>query len=209
LLLAHVWFANSLPRLHEPNQSSRLYLALAIAEQGSFRVDEQVARHGRVEDLATRDGHWYSDKAPGASFLLAPIAWLLRATVLPPGSDPNDARRAAPARRLAAGRRVLDGDAFLLGGGGRQRRARAVVVTGALGTPFFVYAPRLFPHVQAGMLAFAAFLAIRAVGRVDRAVDRRGAQLRVGAAGFALALASITDYLLLFAVPVLSDYAVW
>src|SRR5690606_13850365 len=51
LLLAHAWFSNELPRFRQPNAWSRLYLALAIAEEGRFTVDTQVARYGRVEDL--------------------------------------------------------------------------------------------------------------------------------------------------------------
>lgn len=54
LRLAHAWFANELPRFRSPNTWSRLYLALAIAEQGRFSVDAQVARYGRLEDLALR-----------------------------------------------------------------------------------------------------------------------------------------------------------
>ena len=56
LALAHVWFANELPHFRQPNGWSRLYLALAIAEEGGFAVDAQVARHGRIEDLATHAG---------------------------------------------------------------------------------------------------------------------------------------------------------
>jgi hypothetical protein len=210
ILVAHVWFANVFPRLREPNTMSRLYLALAIAEDGRFEVDAQVARHGRVEDLATRDGHFYSDKAPGASFLLAPIAWFLRATAVPVDPDPSAILIALRLLGVSLPTVLfwIATRSFWAEQAGDAQRGLAVLLAGALGTPFFVYATLLYPHVQAGMLAFVAFLLVRNAAAID-AQDPRGARMRVAVAGFCLALASITDYIVLLVVPVLSAYAVW
>lgn len=209
LLLAHAWFSNELPRFRQPNAWSRLYLALAIAEEGRFTVDTQVARYGRVEDLATRDGHWYSDKAPGVSLLLAPIALVLRHTLLPVASDPTAMLIALrllgvslPAVLFWAATRSLWAEAA-----GGPRRGLAVIVAGALGTPFFAYATTLFSHAVAGMLAFAGFALVRSAARLD-AARARAARARIAAAGLALGAALASDYVLLLAVPVLSLYAI-
>jgi hypothetical protein len=209
LLLAHVWFANELPRFRQPNTWSRLYLALAIAEDGRFAIDAQVARHGRVEDLAIRDGHWYSDKAPGVAFLIAPLAFALR-PVLPPLADDPTALPIA-LRLLGVSLPVvlfwLATAALWKELAGSARRGLAVIVVGALGTPFFVYATTLFPHALAGLLAFAGFALVRSASRLGER-ERGGVRLRVAAAGLAIGAAFASDYVVLLAVPVLALYAV-
>lgn len=51
------------------NEQSHLALARAIVEKGSFRLDSIGYRWG---DLATYQGHHYSNKPPGFAFLLVP-----------------------------------------------------------------------------------------------------------------------------------------
>lgn len=205
LALAHVWFANELPHFRQPNGWSRLYLALAIAEEGGFAVDAQVARYGRIEDLATHAGRTFSDKAPGASLLLAPIAWALRRTLVPMGADP--ASMAIALRLLGVSLPALlfwfaTRRAWGAWAGG-ARRGLAVILAGALGTPFFVHATTLFAHAVAGMLAFAGFLLIRsAADRADPALAR------IAAAGLCIGMAFVSDFVLLLAAPVLAAYAV-
>ena len=52
-----------------PNERTRAYLTMALVERGEIRVDREVERFGRVIDLAKHEGHYYTDKAPGSSFL--------------------------------------------------------------------------------------------------------------------------------------------
>jgi len=52
------------------NQNSRFNLTRAIVEQHTIVVDDYVQNTG---DLAMRDGHHYSDKAPGISILAVPV----------------------------------------------------------------------------------------------------------------------------------------
>lgn len=78
------------------NQTSRFALTRALIERGSVQIDPDALATG---DLARRDGHAYSDKAPGASWLATvPYAayWLGqrivgapsgRAWVVKPGRD--------------------------------------------------------------------------------------------------------------------------
>jgi len=55
------------------NQNSRLALTRALVEQRTTVID---AYHETTGDKASRDGHYYSDKAPGAS-LLATVPYAL------------------------------------------------------------------------------------------------------------------------------------
>lgn len=56
------------------NQNSRFDLVRAIVEQGTFSIDRYEANTG---DDARRDGHYYCDKAPGASVLCLPPYWAM------------------------------------------------------------------------------------------------------------------------------------
>ncbi len=51
------------------NQNSRLALTRALVERGTVQID---ADHETTGDKSWRAGHYYSDKAPGASFLAVP-----------------------------------------------------------------------------------------------------------------------------------------
>lgn len=51
------------------NQNSRLALTRAIVERGELAIDPH---HLTTGDKSRRDGHFYSDKAPGASLLAVP-----------------------------------------------------------------------------------------------------------------------------------------
>lgn len=63
--------------LTAPNERSRLYLTVALFEQHSFAIDQVRAHFGPVFDEATFAGHFFTDKAPGASLLaLVPYAFV-------------------------------------------------------------------------------------------------------------------------------------
>ena len=64
------------PRINNPNENVRLYMTAALAEQGTYVIDDYRARWGWVNDCAVRDGHAYSVKAPATSFLGVPAYWL-------------------------------------------------------------------------------------------------------------------------------------
>jgi hypothetical protein len=72
LFLSYAYF---LPRRVDWNQNGRLDLALAIVEQGRLAIDDY---RGNTGDYAHFGAHYYSDKAPGASFLAIPFYWAFR-----------------------------------------------------------------------------------------------------------------------------------
>jgi len=57
------------------NASSRLNLTYALAEKGTFSIDDY---HQNTGDKVYHDGHYYSDKAPGPSLLAVPFYFLLK-----------------------------------------------------------------------------------------------------------------------------------
>lgn len=67
LLLAYAYV---LPRWADWSQTSRLNLVRALVEQGTVRIDAYVANTG---DYALYNGHAYTDKAPGPSFMGMPL----------------------------------------------------------------------------------------------------------------------------------------
>ena len=72
-LLLLLCFAYFFPRWADWNQNSRFDLVLAIVDQGTFAIDDYYQNTG---DYAFFEGHYYSDKAPGTSFLGVPFYWV-------------------------------------------------------------------------------------------------------------------------------------
>jgi len=72
LLLCYAYY---LPRRVDWNQNGRLDQVLAIVDQGTFVIDAYV---GNTGDYAHFGEHYYSDKAPGVSFLGVPFYALFR-----------------------------------------------------------------------------------------------------------------------------------
>lgn len=69
------------------NQNSRLALTRALVEQRSTIIDPY---HVTTGDKSFRDGHFYSDKAPGASLLALPgYALVYGVTLLAAGEQPD------------------------------------------------------------------------------------------------------------------------
>lgn len=72
------WPAPYLEAIRSPNELVRVYLVRALVDERTVRIDTPVQLYGGLADLALRDGHLYSDKAPGLSFLGAPVYAFLR-----------------------------------------------------------------------------------------------------------------------------------
>ena len=71
------------------NSNSRFDLVRSLVEQGTTRID---AFHANTGDKARREGHYYSDKAPGASWLALPAYALFHALSGP--ASPSESRLA-------------------------------------------------------------------------------------------------------------------
>lgn len=75
ILVAFLYFA-TFPYhrgLNNPNEMTRVYLTVALVDDGSFSIDGPVRRFGNVEDKALREGRLYSSKAPLQSLVGVPF----------------------------------------------------------------------------------------------------------------------------------------
>ena len=106
LLVAYGWLFVFFPKINNPNELVRLYMARAIAEHGTYAIGQRVQLEaGRFFDRGPIYSEWgyindkalvctdprarppdcagtlYAAKAPGTSFLAAPIVAVVRAVV--------------------------------------------------------------------------------------------------------------------------------
>jgi len=88
------------------NQTSRFDLVRAIVEDGSFRIDPY---HENTGDKSFAGGHYYSDKAPGASFLAVPAYALFVVYLDLAGRDRPRQRHEAGGDGVEVDRSFLDG----------------------------------------------------------------------------------------------------
>lgn len=78
LLCCYAYF---MPRWADWNQNSRLNLVLAVVDDGTLHIDKYRENTG---DYALFEGHYYSDKAPGTSFLAVPVYAVARPVLQSP-----------------------------------------------------------------------------------------------------------------------------
>lgn len=171
---------------------SRLALTESILERGSLSID---GYEDETIDRAARDGHFYSDKAPGISFVaLAPVAALRgleRAGVLERADTWERQGRLWFVRVMTGGLAFLLGVALLgrLAEGLVAGSGGLVAVGLGLGTLLHPLAGMTFGHTAAGMLTLAAFaLAWRA------RLHAHPPSLSLVAAGVAAGAAVLFDY---------------
>ena len=74
VLLSYAYFIHFIG-LEAWNVNSRLNLTYALSEYGTFRIDPY---HQNTGDKVLFEGHYYSDKAPGPSFVAVPIYCVLK-----------------------------------------------------------------------------------------------------------------------------------
>jgi hypothetical protein len=173
------------------NQCIRLDLAWSLVERGTVSIDAYAANTG---DVAIREGHLYSTKAPGSSFLAVPLVMTLRVVQDALGVDPYGA-----AGRVAQGHWVTWiiagwGSALLAGlvGWAARRWYGAslvqqvfVALAFGLGTIAFPFATVLMGHSLAALLGVASLLLV---------LPGPWNKLRPGWAGFLASFAMVTDY---------------
>lgn len=148
------------------NVNTRLALTHAIVDEGRLEIDSY---HSMTGDKARYRGHYYADKAVGASFLGVPFYWLYRQLAPPaPGSATERSLRAilgnyvislfATAIPSALAGMLL----FILLGYYTTRAAPRIWLTLAygLGTLAFPYATMLFGHQTAAAFILIAFFLI-------------------------------------------------
>jgi hypothetical protein len=167
------------------NVASRLMLVYAVGDRGTITIDGLDKQTG---DLAFKDGHYYSDKAPGYSLLAVPSYWIGKPLFgfesHPLGKNgfaywPADAWITWCTSGLAAAviaRLILSMLAWM----DVPRQWAVLVSIGAIwATPMAVYASLAYGHlVSSAFLVFAGGLAIRR----DRDVISKSRSFAIGLA---------------------------
>jgi len=172
---------------------SRLALTQSLVADRSLQIDRW---HDASIDKARYNGHYYSDKAPGMSFLAIPSYLALRTA----GFVDSAEERAGiweKQRMLWVVRLLTGGLGFLLvvflvgrvAEGIAPGTGAATAATFGLGTLAFPLAATVFGHVVAAALAFAAF-----VLAWSGALERHSRHARLFAGGLLAGLAVLVEY---------------
>ncbi|MBI5159893.1 MAG: hypothetical protein HY996_00490 [Micrococcales bacterium] len=197
--------------LRNPNELVRVYMTVAMVEQGTFAVDAVERRWGWVNDKARFGDHVYSSKAPGTSTLGVPVYALHRAIGRALGHAP-DLREVTIVLRLGAV--TLPSLVFLwffLGWCERRAAphlAHAVFASVAAGSLLYAYGITFTSHTLNAACAFGAVMAL-APGATTTGAR---AHARAALAGLLCAGATMFEYpaaIASAAVGVLSLVRLW
>lgn len=166
----------------QAQQESRYALTAALWDQHTVRLD--AYEHILGVDRAEREGHTYSDKAPGQPVFAVPAYALYRAV----GGEPATVRRevgnlglwwvslwsaAIPAAALALlMRRFAATEA--------PERATQAALALAVGTLYLPFSTVLFGHVLASLLALSGFMLVLAPAASRRRLALAGLLLGAG-----------------------------
>ena len=199
-------YAYVIPQDASWNVESHLYLTFSVVDHHSLNIDPY---HTRLGDMAYYHGHYYSDKAPGLSFLAVPVYAGLR--LLDPRlkglgyiaqshqrySIPHDTVSIkyvityvlliVPSAILALLLWLFLTDVL-----GSEVWALALAAVYALGTVAYIFSTKYFSHQVCAILLFSAFLTLywRVRGRTP---DRSALKFAV-LAGLLAGYAGISEY---------------
>jgi len=184
-------------------QESRFALTAALTERGTVVID--AYEHILGVDRAVRDGHTYSDKAPGQPVLAVPAYALYRALGGTSAIVQDEignlglwatsvATAALPAAALAVLMRRL---ARRVAG---PRWALAAALGLALGSLLLPFSTLLFGHVLAGFLSLSAFALVLPAQVTPR---------RLTAGGLVAGLAVLTEFTTAIVAIVLVGFVAW
>ena len=158
-LIAYAWFLPpKSPELFGTNNAVRFYLAKSLALDGSFAI-ERYYRGGI--DAAAFNGHFYSGKAPAASFLAVPVIRIISAVCRGRCAPPDwlflyVARLAVIS--IPSVVMILTLHGFLRRRGVPDRMADLIVAGYGLGTMAFPYSTEFVGHQLAAVFLFWCFL---------------------------------------------------
>jgi hypothetical protein len=193
--------------MRSANELPRVYLTTAIVDEGRFAIDTGVHQHGATVDVSPSGGHYYSNKAPGSSFLAIPAYLVVKAACALVGREPSLAVETW-AFRAATG--IAPTLLFLLlfwrflARAAPEEGARAAALAGyAAGSMAMTYSILFIAHqLSAVCIASAWILSVWVVE------DGRDVKL-LAVAGFLAGAAPLIDYQAAFAGLPLAAYLVW
>lgn len=172
------------------NQNSRFDLVRAIVEQRQLTIDTYAAN---TFDRSFKDGHYYTDKAPGLSFAAVLPYAAVRAIGWPRPDRASTLLHVVTVLVIGTSTSAAAVGLFftLLAMGVRRLLAALATVAWALGTNAFGYATLFYAHQFAAALLLAAFCLVRAGSDPKSA---RGARWLIPLAGALASWATISEY---------------
>lgn len=150
------------PHFPSPNEFSRWATASAIVERGTFEVSSVTPLLGRrFEDLSTREGRVFSNKAPGAA--LVSLSGYLVARPFVGAPSGKGMRGSLDAMRIAGATLpvLILGFLFVRSSerlGGELSRTPFLLFALLFGTPLFTYGLLLFSHALVALCLFGAWV---------------------------------------------------
>lgn len=213
--------------VNNPNEFSRVFTAMAIVENHTFAVDEQIRMYGWINDLTAArktGGHQYMVKAPGIVYAGVPGYFLFSKVVAPilgkhyPGVDSSQEARlwwlmgSTWALRLFTSQIpcflfLLWFEKYLRAFTSDQVLRLASVAACGLGTNYLAYTHMFASHAQYAALAFLAFGLVERERRLSSGDVRRMRLSRIFLAGFCASAIVALEYHALFLALVLSSFA--
>ena len=200
---------------NNPNENVRIYMTMAVVEDHTFRIDNVLARHGYVNDMAKAPDkagvpHLYSIKAPLVSYLGVPVYWAFT-KIAPHFEHPvptitsKTEDRAWWFTAVTAVLRlfVLQIPCFLflvwyeryLREVSKDTALRLTVVAAVgLGTNFLAYSLMFVSHTLFGVAAFVSFALITRERARSRGLSLRRRKSIAFLAGLFAGLATLAEY---------------
>jgi hypothetical protein len=158
------YFSGVFSPFSNPNELSRLQAVVAMADHGTFSIDEPVRRLGNHEDKAESGGRYYSNKAPGLAFAALPVYKLLRVALPPPEFGTRDLIFYLLRLLTVSAVCVLALARFgvrVAQSARDDRIAPMLTLAIAFGTPYLFYARSFFGHAWTAALLFLSWDVLR------------------------------------------------
>lgn len=205
--VAYLWPFPYFAEMRSANELPRIYLTMAMVDEGTFAIDSGVARWGETVDMSPHGGHVYSNKAPGSSMLAIPAYLAVKSAAAIAGTEPSLAQ-------LTWAFRVTTGVVptllflmllwrFLERFAPRVESRRLVVVGYALGSMALVYSILFIAHQLSAVCIATAYILGTWV------VEGRLRQRWLFAVGLAAGAATLCDYQAAFAGVPIAIYLLW
>ncbi len=194
----------------DDNVNSRLALVKAVVDEGRFEIDSYEGRDGLfyTHDRSYYNGHYYSDKAIGASLLgivaYYPIRWVYANSDVP--LKVGRFRELVTFFAISLPTALLAPLLYLMLSGmtGSAGRSALVTLSMCFGTPLFKYSTAYYGHTLAAALFFFAFY----IWYHQKRTKTLSPFLTFGS-GFILGFLIITEYPTVLLVLILSAYILY